>query len=77
MRFDKKGKLTSRFVEPFEVLEYIGKVASQLALPTGKDHIHNVFQVSLLYKYISDPTNVLIVKDVELVDNLVYKECLV
>lgn len=77
MRFNRKGKLTSRFVRLFEVLEYIGKVAYQLALLTSKDHIHNMFQVSLLYKYISDPTYVLRVKDVEFMDNLVYKECLV
>lgn len=26
MRFDKKGKLTPRFMRPFEVLECVGKV---------------------------------------------------
>lgn len=63
-----------RFVAPFEVLERITKVAYQLALPTSIYHIHNVFYMSLLCKYISDPTHMLSVKDVELENNMIYEE---
>lgn len=65
MRFYKKGKLVLRFVRPFEVLELMGKVTYWLALPMSMDHIHNMFHVSLSYKYISDPNYVLKVKDVK------------
>jgi hypothetical protein len=32
-RFEKKGKLSPRFVGPFEILEMIGTVAYRIALP--------------------------------------------
>ena len=33
MRFGKKGKLSSRYVGPFEILERVGKVAYRLTFP--------------------------------------------
>lgn len=38
------------------------------------DHIHNVYYVSLLCKYISDPSHVLRTKEIQLFDDLSYKE---
>ena len=52
-RFGIKGKLSPRFVGPFETLERIGVVAYRLALPPSLDKVHNVFHVSMLKKYIS------------------------
>ena len=48
MRFGKKGKLSPRFVGPFEALKCIGKVAYELALPPTLVGVHNVFHVSIL-----------------------------
>ncbi|KAK8694690.1 hypothetical protein V6N13_072237 [Hibiscus sabdariffa] len=48
LRFDKKGKLSPRYICPFEVLEKVGPVAYRLALPPEFDMIHNVFHVSML-----------------------------
>ncbi|KAL5560854.1 hypothetical protein UlMin_037065 [Ulmus minor] len=59
MRFGKKGKLSPRFIGPFEILERIGKVAYKLALPPELSSVHNVFHVSMLKKYMSDPSHVL------------------
>ncbi|KAA0063403.1 reverse transcriptase [Cucumis melo var. makuwa] len=40
LRFEKKGKLSPRFVAPFEILERIGPVAYRLALPPSFFTVH-------------------------------------
>ena len=58
-RFGKKGKLSPKFIGPFEILEKIGLVAYHIALPLALSRLHNVFHVSVLRKYIADPSHVL------------------
>ena len=48
MRFRKNGKLSPRFMGPYEVIEKVGPVAYRLALPLDLKKIHNVFNVSML-----------------------------
>ena len=55
MRFGKKGKLSPRFIRPYEVIEKVGPVAYRLVLPQELEKIHNVFHVSMLRRYRSDP----------------------
>ncbi|GJT83373.1 putative nucleotidyltransferase, ribonuclease H [Tanacetum coccineum] len=50
-RFGIKGKLSPRFIGPFEILERIGEVSYRLALPPQLSHVHDVFHVSLLRGY--------------------------
>jgi hypothetical protein len=59
IRFRVKGKLTPRYIGPFEIKERIGLVAYRLELPIYLDKIHNVFHVSLLRKAKIDPSRVL------------------
>nr|GFA92841.1 putative reverse transcriptase [Tanacetum cinerariifolium] len=47
-RFGVKGKLSPRFIGPFEILDRVGEVSYRLALPPQLLHVHNVFHVSLL-----------------------------
>ncbi|XP_060183067.1 uncharacterized protein LOC132613023 [Lycium barbarum] len=56
MRFGKRGKLSTRYIDPFEILDCIGDVASRLALPLGLAGVHPVFHVSILKKYPADGT---------------------
>ena len=58
VRFGKQGKLSSRYIGPFEILERVGTVAYRLALPPSLSGVHEVFHVSMLRKYTSDPTHV-------------------
>ncbi|KAK8708587.1 hypothetical protein V6N13_059625 [Hibiscus sabdariffa] len=74
LRFGKKGKLNPRYIGPFEVLEKVGPVAYRLALPPEFDKIHNVFHVSMLRRYRSDPSHVLEPEEVELNLDLSYEE---
>nr|GFD29620.1 putative reverse transcriptase domain-containing protein [Tanacetum cinerariifolium] len=47
-RFGIKGKLSPRFIRPFEILARVSEVSYRLALPPQLSHVHNVFHVSLL-----------------------------
>ena len=58
IRFDKRGKLSSRYIGPFDVLERVGAVAYRLALLSSLSSIHEVFHVSMLRKYTPDPTHI-------------------
>ena len=58
IRFDKWGKLSPRYIGPFEVLERVGIVAYWLALPLSLSSVHDVFHVSMLQKYTPDPTHI-------------------
>ena len=55
VRFGKRGKLSPRFIGPFEILERVGTVAYRLALPPIMIGVHEVFHVSMLRKYTPDP----------------------
>ena len=74
MRFGKSGKLSPRFIGPFEILERIGEVAYRLALPPQLSGVHNVFHVSMLRKYEPDPSHVLDWVDLEVDEDASYKE---
>ena len=69
-----KGKLSPRFIGPFEILERIGQVAYRLALPPALSAVHDVFHVSALRRYVSDETHVLSYEDLVLDETLSYEE---
>nr|GEX95094.1 hypothetical protein [Tanacetum cinerariifolium] len=58
-RFGIKGKLSPRFIRPFEILNRVGKVSYRLALPPQLSHVHDVFHVSLLRGYKYHPLHVI------------------
>ena len=58
VRFGKQGKLSPRFIEPFEILERVGTVVYRLALPPNMTGVHEVFHISMLRRYTPDPTHV-------------------
>ena len=61
VRFGKRVKLNPRYIGPFEIVERIGLV-------------HNVFHISMLRKYIPDPSHALEALEIELREDLSYEE---
>ncbi|KAL0543862.1 hypothetical protein IC582_018967 [Cucumis melo] len=74
LRFEKKGKLSPRFVGSFEILERIGLVAYCLALPPSLSAVHDVFHDSMLKMYVPDPMHVVDFKPLQISENLSYEE---
>ena len=74
LMFSKKGKLSLRFIGPYEVLERIGSMAYRLALPLELTKLHNVFHVSMLRRYRFDESHILPMQDVQVQANLSYDE---
>ena len=73
-RFGKRGKLSPRYIGPFEVLKRVGKVANELALPPGLSGVHLVFHVSMLKRYHGDGNVIIRWVSVLLDENLSYEE---
>ena len=67
-------KLNPHYIGPFEIVERIGPVAYRLDLPEEFSQVHNVFHISMLRKYIPDPSHVLETPEIELRDDLSYEE---
>ncbi|XP_062093904.1 uncharacterized protein LOC133799932 [Humulus lupulus] len=65
LHFGKKGKLSPRYIRPFEIVEKINVVAYQLALTPALALVHDVFHVSMLRKYVEDLSHVLTYEQLE------------
>ena len=74
MRFGKNGKLSHRFIGPYEVIEKVGPVAYCLAFSPDLEKIHDVFHVSMLRRYRSDPSHVVSSEIIKLRPDLTYEE---
>ncbi|XP_028093708.1 uncharacterized protein LOC114293779 [Camellia sinensis] len=74
VRFEKKGKLSPRFIGPFEILDKIGEVAYRLALPPQPAKVHNVFHVSMLRKYEPHSSYIINWKEINLDEDVTFEE---
>ncbi|XP_052478414.1 uncharacterized protein LOC128033955 [Gossypium raimondii] len=74
LRFFRKGKLSPRFIGTYHIIKRIGRVAYQLELPPESDRIHNVFHVSMLRRYQSNPSHVILVEDIKVRSDLTFEE---
>ena len=68
MSFGRKGKLSSRYVETYDILQHVGKVVYEL--PTELPFVHPVFHVSILKKCLGNPLLILSVKGLVVDENL-------
>ncbi|XP_073060109.1 uncharacterized protein [Primulina eburnea] len=72
MRFGKKDKLSPRFIRPFEIFERVGTLAYKFTLSSNLVGVNNVFHVSMLRKYMSNPS--LNYEPLQLMSNLSFEE---
>ena len=74
VRFGKRGKLSLRFIGPFEILEKTGTIVYRLDLPPSMSGVHELFHVSMLRKYTPDPTQVVDWGKIEVDTNGTFEE---
>ena len=72
-RFGVKGKLSPRYVGPYEIIEECGPVAYRLRLPSRLADIHNVF-LSQLKKCVRVPTEIIDQQEILVEPDLSYTE---
>jgi len=73
-RFNIKGKLCPRYIEPYKIIEKLNPVAYRLDSPIELKHVHNLFHIWQLKKYVLNPNHVIITNPIEAAENLVYEE---
>ncbi|XP_040948616.1 uncharacterized protein [Gossypium hirsutum] len=74
LRFGGKGKLSPRFIGPYEIVKRIDPIAYRLALPPELEKIHNVFHVSILRRYRSDHSHIIPHSEIEIQPNMMYSK---
>ncbi|XP_049394628.1 uncharacterized protein LOC125858892 [Solanum stenotomum] len=74
MRFGKKWKRSPRYIGPYRISNRIGNVAYELELPPELPAVHPVFHISMLKKCLSDPSLIVPTENIDIKDNLSYKE---
>ncbi|KAJ8573996.1 hypothetical protein K7X08_010507 [Anisodus acutangulus] len=68
------GKLSLRYIKPFEILQRVGEVAYELVLPPGISGIHLVFHISMPKKYHVDGSYIIQWDSMLLDQNLRFEE---
>ena len=74
LRFGRKGKLSPRFIDPYEILERVGPVVYCLELTPKLAKLHDVLHVSMLRRYCYDPSHILPVQEIQVQEDLSYDE---
>ncbi|WVZ97914.1 hypothetical protein U9M48_043416 [Paspalum notatum var. saurae] len=73
-RFNMKGKLAPRYIDPFKIVERKGEVAYKLELPSNLSSIHDVFHVSKLKKCLRVPEEQAPLEGLDVQEDLTYTE---
>ncbi|GJV87423.1 hypothetical protein Tco_1531361 [Tanacetum coccineum] len=74
VQFSRKGKLASRCVGPFEIVECVSPVAYRLRLPQELSSIHDTFHVSNLKKCLANASLQVPLEEIEINDKLNFIE---
>ena len=74
LRFGRQGKLSPRYIRPYEIIERIEPLVYRLALPEELSSIHNVLHISMLWQYRSDLSHIVQKPEIEVSETLTYME---
>ncbi|XP_075486347.1 uncharacterized protein LOC142525950 [Primulina tabacum] len=74
MRFGKKGKFSPRYIGQFEILERVGTLVYRVSLPSNLAGVRNVFHVSMMRKYMLNPSHVLKYEPLQLTPKMFYED---
>ncbi|CAN4090623.1 unnamed protein product [Withania somnifera] len=74
MSFGKKGKLSPCCIGPYKIIRRYGQVAYELELPQELSIVHPIFHVSMLRRCIGDPSRIMPIKDVQVIEEFGYEE---
>ena len=74
LRFEKSGKLSPRYIGPYDVIEKVGPLAYRLKMPAELSRLQDVFHVSMLRRYRADPSHAIQEPEVEISENMSYIE---
>jgi hypothetical protein len=72
--FTVRGKVATRFIGPFKILEKRGEVAYQLELLPQLSDVHNVFHVSQQKKYLCVPEEQIPMENLDAKEDFSYQE---
>nr|GEY05770.1 putative reverse transcriptase domain-containing protein [Tanacetum cinerariifolium] len=71
VRFEKKSKLSPRYVRPFEIVERVGPLAYRMRLPQELAGVHDTFHVSNLKKCLVVVNLHLLLEEVKIDENCI------
>ncbi|XP_060212027.1 uncharacterized protein LOC132639603 [Lycium barbarum] len=74
MQLGTKGKISPHFIDAYEIVRRIGKVAYELKLPSGMAMVHPVFHISILRFYKPDPSHIWTHEEIEVNEGFSYEE---
>ncbi|KAA3484047.1 Chromo domain-containing protein [Gossypium australe] len=72
--FSQKGKVSPKFIGPYEILNKVCLVEYKLELPPELSKIYNVFHISMLHRYRSNLEHVVQIEEFEVQPNVSYEE---
>ncbi|WVZ90626.1 hypothetical protein U9M48_036911 [Paspalum notatum var. saurae] len=73
MRFGPKGKLIPRYIGPFTIVAWVGKLAYRLELPESMKGVHSVFHISMLRKYLREPKHRITLETITIEQDLTFE----
>ena len=70
----QKGKLSTRYIRPFEIRSRVRDLAYILTLLPDPAVAHNVFNVSMLRRYVSNQSHVIEYEPLDIQPDVTYDE---